>query len=430
MPHVVALALAFDLLIKKAPKVLLLIPILPYAVYYVYFINELVKIKDMEAEFQRQNPSEIIVYNSEVHALVVSSNMTKHYKIPVSYSYNGNFPEGFLSHRLATQAKCMKAKGIKKFTHTFGVSWSSYGKNRYYKRFPNVCHFRMPEKPTKELLEVQKQEDSDKKEKLQKTVYKFFLNDKPLGEYTAAYYAALPAFPRFVIGCSLISSAPEWKCVSQLMREKKYLDTFPSEAKKDIKDYWVVARLLNIDKYTEEELKNFQDYPQTEQVLGTLIRQKENETPADFDEWGLRKDGPYQPAISEQQGYPSFSGIVFHGNKGGPFRSFIKEHEGRIVYLDIEAKPNAKKFGFTNYGVCKAGEQCNGRTDNSYQLKNQDGSRHLFEKEGKFKGFFLVGAETLFENKYNKGDNDTITVLTFMPAENLDDEAIEKPEEE
>lgn len=415
MPHVIAIALFLDILQKKAHKILLLLPIAPYVIYYGFFIVELNKIAIIENELIQQNPSQIIEYDPELHSLVMGANMVKQYKIPVSYSSNSNFPEGYLSHRIVTQELCKKGKGLKHFTHTFGVSWSSYGKNRFYKRFPNVCHFRIPEKPQHTLLKVNSSEEKNPENKLHKTHYKFYLGEEYLGQYTSASYAALPPFPQFIIGCALNSAAPSWDCFHQLRRTKKILQTFP-EKERDSQHYAAVMRLLKIEKYTEEELKDFKDYPYTLNTLGKLIEQKENEKQQDLDQWGLRKDSLYQPTIGNQDGYPSFEGVVYHRNKGGPFKEFIKQHEGEIVYLDIQAKPNARTHGFTNYGVCKVGKKCNGRTDNSYQFKNKDGKRHSFKEEGKFKGFFLVGEEKLFENK---GDNDTITPLTIVPPEKL-----------
>ncbi len=63
MPHVVALALFFDLLIKKAPKILLLVPALPYLVFYGYLFTEVMKIKNLAAWLQRkyQPPAETIL---------------------------------------------------------------------------------------------------------------------------------------------------------------------------------------------------------------------------------------------------------------------------------------------------------------------------------------------------------------------------------
>lgn len=99
MPHLIALALFFDLLIKKAPKSLLLIPLLPYFSYYAYYAIEKVEISRIEQNISSQNPSEIFPYDPSVHSLITESNMTAYYKIPVSYNRNHNFPEGYLSHR-------------------------------------------------------------------------------------------------------------------------------------------------------------------------------------------------------------------------------------------------------------------------------------------------------------------------------------------
>lgn len=419
MVHVLAMAIVFDCFTKKFSKKWLLVPIVPYVLYYLFFSLEFFKIQKIEYEARQENPSEIIAYNPDIHSLVYNSNMTEYYKIPVSFSPNVNFPEGYLSYRTLTQNLCKRAKNAKDFTYTSGVGWSTFKNKKYsFKRFTNVCEFRMPEKPTNTLLEVKKEEVGNRKEKLQKIIYTFFLGGEYLGQYTSVSYKRLPYFPKFIIGCGLNSSVAEWQCAFNLMRENKHLDTFPKKSQ-NYDDYWVVARLLDIEKYTEDELRNFEDYPENKMVLTDLINQKENTTPAEIDEWGLRRDGLYQPNISKFNGYPSLEGVIYHGNKGGPFKKFIKEHEGKIVYLDIEAKPNARKASFQNYGVCKINEKCNSRTDNSYQFKNKDGTAHNFLEEGHFNGFFLVGSEKLFENRYNKGDNDTITILTFIPREEL-----------
>lgn len=321
---------------------------------------------------------------------------------------------------MVTRELCIEAKNIGDFIHTFGVSWSSYGRKRYHKGFSNLCHFRMPEKPDKALLKVYKEEDKSKKGKLNTITYSFFLDDRPLGEYVSGYYAALRPLPKFIIGCSLISSSATWACTSRIMREKRHLNTYPIANEQKGENYWIVARLLNIGKYTEEELNNFENYSETTKFLGALVERKNNESSADIDEWGLRKDGPYQPQLGTKKGYPSFQGSVYYRNKGGPFYAFIKKHEEQIVYLDIEAKPNAQRHSFTNYGVCRINqERCTGRTDNSYHFKNKDDSWHRFDEEGKFQGFFLVGLETPFNHKNNKGDHDTITVLTFIPSDEV-----------
>lgn len=392
IPHFVAIALFLDLLIKRAPKALLIIPILPYCVYFYYYSAEQETIKSIEASIRSENPSHIISYNFDEYALI-SSHMVTVYKIPVTYGINNNFPEGYMSHRLATQELCQKAVDNKEWKRAWPVNWYRYGRNGFTKRFTNLCRFEMPETTNKPLLRVIEKEDKTKGEKLKKTVYSFSLDDKPLGEYTAATYAALPAFPTFFIGCWLNSGAPSWDCFFRIARKKRVLDVFPTDSSFDAKDSSVVARLLGIEKYSEEELRNFTDYPETKEILSTIAEKKANETPADFDEWGLRKDGPYQPVVTTKNGVPSFTGKIFTHDKGGPFYRFIKENEGGVVYIKISTSPNINKMDhyIRNYGVCGiTRKNCSVRTIDYYHFRNADGSELKVQKNGVYEGYFLI----------------------------------------
>lgn len=409
--HLIAVAMVIDVVYKKLSKAVLFIPLVCYGAYYSMFLSETFFIKDIESNLQRENPSEIIAYNPEEHSLIANPHMIKEYKLPVVYSVNRNSPEGYLSNRLATKELCKAAKGVHDSAHTFGVSWYRFGENFYSKAFPNVCDFRMPDRPDKKLLRVSPKESDEDGGHLKKTTYSFFLEQEFLGEYVGASYEKMPLFPKFFIGCGLISSTPAWKCYFQLIRKRIVLETFPALSVGAEAGDSHIARLLSIQKYTAKDLLSFTDYPETREKFFKLMRGKD-----ELDEWGLRKDNPYRPKIAEKEGVPSFEGSIYSGNKGGYFYDFIRENEGKVVYLDIEAQPNARRDSFTNYGVCKkVVSDCTSRTDTTYQIKNANGKPHYFEEEGKFKGFFKVGTAKLFENKYNKGDNDTITILTVVP---------------
>lgn len=417
LPHLIVCAILFDFFAFRAPKTLFILPFLPYCLYFYYYSSEQENISNIETAIRDANPSEIITYDPDKHALL-SSDIGTSYKVPVTFSVNNNFPQGYMSQRIATQELCQEARNNEEWQRAFPVNWYKYGKGGYRKQFKNICRFEMPEAPTKQLLRVETKEDKAKGEKLQKEVYSFYLDDQPIGEYTAATYAALPSFPIFAIGCFLNSAAPSWDCFFNIAREKRILNVFPADAGFNTKDDSIVAQLLGIEKYSERELRNFTDYPETKEILGAIIARKENETSADFDKWGLRKDGPYQPKLGMKDGYPSYEGGVYQGSKGGSFKSFIKEHEGGIIYLDIDAKPNANTRLFSNWAVCEIGEKCNSRTDNYYVFQNKDGTPHNFEKKGLFKGFFFVGREVLSEGP----DQDTRTVLTILSQDDLDKE--------
>lgn len=415
--HLIALALVLDAVRKRVPKTLLLIPLLLYGAYYLMFLNEEQSIKNIETAFQQTNPSEIIAYNPAEHSLVAEASLIQKYKLPVIYSPNSNFPGGYLSNRLATKELCKAAKDESNFTYASTPVWYRSGKNIYDRKYlPNVCDFRMPDRPDKTILKVLRSDVDAVDNHLLKTTYSFSLGQDFLGEYVSAYYKKMPIFPNFFIGCGLISSTPAWKCYFQLARERVTLDTFPKSSGQDEQDISPIMRLLKIEKYTEHELRSFTDYPETREKLLKLAEGKD-----DLDEWGLRKGNPYKPIITEKNGIPSFQGSVYSGNKGGYFYDFIKENEGRVVYLDIDELPNVSRDSFTNRGICKEGvwiSGCTSRTDIIYQFKQADGTPYYFEEGKKFQGLFQVGQAKTMNNEYNK-DNDTITILTALPEEKL-----------
>jgi len=414
IPHILAGAFVLDVWKRDAPIVLLLIPVLPYLVYCGLYFAEQKEMRDLEREIREQNPSIITTYNPEEHAIVSEHSLVQTYKIPVSYTENGNVPEGYMSHRLVTKNLCDDARKTEDSIRASIVS--KYLRGARNKKFSNLCYFRMAEKPNKTLLKIKETRTANKK--VRKTALQFFMGDERIGEFVRAEYAAAPVFPKFIIGCALISSTPRWECTAQLRREKVQLKTYSvTDEQGNNTDY--ISALLGIDVYEDEDLNSFIDYQETKDVLGELIERKKNETPADFDKWGLRKDSAYQPVIGEKRGYLSFKGMVYSRNKGGPFREFIKQNEGKVVYLDIIAKVNANKRGFGNYGVCEIGKECNGRTDNYYRFEKKGGGVHRFEKKGVFKGFFLIGPEAPSKCKRNKDDNDTVTILTVIPEEEL-----------
>ena len=378
IPHLIAFVAVFDLMNNNVPRCLLIVPAIPYFIYYSFFLLDHRTISKIEADLRDKNPSEIIKYNPNEHSLVVASNMTGRYAIPVSYRYNDNYPEEYLSHRLITLNLCNEVKGVKEFSRTNRVSRSSDKKHNNRIRYPNLCYFSMPERPSKKLLKVVKFREALQKGNFQKSVYQFYLDDEFLGEFINASYMALPNFPRLITGCFLFSSPAKWQCMFEFQREKKVLNTIPIDSQTNSNNDWFVARLLNIKKYSDYELQTFQDFPENTEILFALIEHNKNETSDDFDEWGLRKDSLYQPKLSNYKGYPSYKGVVFSRNKGGPFQDFIEKNREKIVYLDIWAKPNASHNSFMNYGVCKVDEECNLRTDTSYFFKNKDGRQHNF----------------------------------------------------
>ncbi len=407
--HIIAVALVVDALAGRLPRAYILAALAPYVMYYSVSMVEGARVEDLRAEYTAMNmeaqKAGHIKYDPNAHALVTPLPLAVEYEIPVTYEPRKQEPEGYMAKYLATGEYCNRLKEIGERT-IVGTSYRNKQKN--------YCVFNIPEKPQQHLLEIKIEKEKTEDEKLHVTHYGLWLDGQFIKDYRSMFYLRLRDFPLFVSGCWLNSATPSWECEFGFTRKKVELDVWPGKnpMMEDEKD--LVAMLLGIPKRGENALATFGGYAENNAVFDALFARRANEGPADFDEWGLRKNGPYQPELGLKDGYPSFIGFVDRGPKGGPFKEFIKAHEGQVVYLDITAKPNARRRGFTNYGVCPVQVDCKTGDDDRYDFRNEDGSWHNFEERGKFKGFFRVGAAERIQNKHRPEDKDTRTVLTVM----------------
>lgn len=419
IPHIIAVALYVDLYRNKAKAIFFLIPIIPYLFYYSFMFYENEKIKTLQADLRSQNPATIIQYNPDIHSLVDLGDaslrwIVQRYKIPVTYIKNKNF-ESYTSYRLLTKDLCIRSKEIHESVYTSSIT--QYKNNKKYE-FRNICNIRLSEEPTKQLLKVQR--TTHKKDKNLKEIhFNFLLNNKELGTFKSMSYKALPVFPHIVIGCGLVSSVPAWECVAQIKRESKPIDTFPINNELS-RNKTIIPRLLGIDAYENKELANFNNYDHENARLYDLIKRKENETPDDFDEWGLRYDSIYIPKIGKERGYSSFRGFVSIKNKGGHFVDFIRENNGKIIYLDIQVVGgNQSADSFTLYGICKPSTECN-VIHNRYKFKKEDTSEDsYYDGQRRYHGFFFVNDEEKHKRRI-KDEIDVSTVLTVILEDNLE----------
>lgn len=420
LPHIIASAVVIDVFAKKLPRWLVILPAAPYVIYYVFFILEFGDIKKIENDLKAQNSTEILRYDATIHSLVLSSRISRFYNAPVSYSLNSNYPEGYIARRLVTRDLAHKVKESRESIQVHNVTWYSFGSKRLLsKKMPNVAWINIPEEPTKEILAVTSQEIDSQNEKLKRVEYSFVLNGNNIGTAYSATYAKLPVFPRLTIGCVLNNSGKfAWKCLIDFVYQKRKLRVLPNESDSEKYGTWIVSHMLQIEKFTDDDLMSFENDPESVIILTALHEKKKKETSEDFDEWGIRKDSLYQPTISTRDGYPSLEGTIYAKNKGGSFYSFIRKNTGQIVYLNIQAGNNINggRYDISNYGVCKNRKNCTTKTDDSYHFRYENGDRFGADESGRFIGFFRVGEETKFENKYNKGDNDTGIILTVKDS--------------
>ena len=288
-PHLILLCMAADILNKKASKILLLIPLLPYALYYVFFVHEAFHIRGIERNMKEKKPSEVITYNPQIHSLVIDHAINARYKVPVRFVRNPGFPDGYESSRLASR-KLYARRGLSnRYEVMAHMSWSLFFPQipKGAEEFKNIGNFYSSEKPDKSLLEVQISRKRQPDPLLDEMIYKFSLNQKIVGEYTNGSYQKLANFPMLYAGCLL--ERGDSKCIFQLSRKKIFLNPPPKlndnenlalERVPNIDEnenliLETVAYLLKIEKYTEDDIRNFVDYPETVEKINALIAKQQ-----------------------------------------------------------------------------------------------------------------------------------------------------------
>lgn len=424
LPHLVTVGLIADVAMKRLYWPLLLIPVFLYGAYYVTYFNQQTEVSSYAAKMRAVNPALLLRYDPAVHDLVLDSNearqLLKSFKVPVTYERALNTPKAF---RSMSSGLCdeMKAAGVYKAPLTGDQPRCDF--NSYYSRKgPDITAstartFEWFEKPSRKpvdiFIEDSKISSRDRKASLtlnliEKT-YRVEFEGREAGRYIAASYYPLPLFPAWAYVCF---SWEQVNCGGQFYSTLEHLDTYPEKFDRAVYGENIAAGLLGLTPYADKQMSDFKPYPETEAIGRMLIDRKKNEKPEDFNEWGIRKDDARLPAIGERNGIPSYEGGIYVRQLGGSFYRFIKDNEGKTVYIDarLDGNGNPSNHGFGLYGVCGEGEDCSA-VDHYYNFTNGGGSTWNRE-DFRLKGYWQVSTETLIEHS----KDDTRTVLQGVEA--------------
>ena len=417
LPHLITIGLICDVSRKRFSRNVLIVPILAYSAYYAFFAHEFAVIHSVENRLTAENSAQVIDFDPSRHALVAKGGegLVIYNKIPVVYEENGNFPEGYFSHRLVSAQRCKEINGVKRETFdfdNFGVHWSR-GKELFNSKFLEQCQLRTHERPAKDIVRISAQENkiSINGVELFETSHTVIAQNKTIAVVKDATAMRLPVFPFIIAMCGPVSSS--WKCEVGFYRSNYLLKTNPHDA---VEKYGAnpIADLLKLEKYKESDFSDFRDYPENAAFIESWLSAKRNETADDFNEWGVRKDSLYIPRIDSSGEIPSYRGVIYTRKQGGPFYDFIRRNEGKTVYIDATLGPgvNRSQNLFGIYAVCKEERTC-GRIDHWYELVNGDIPVPI---SGKITGHWKVSAaEVRPDAEDPRGD--TMNILTLVEGE-------------
>lgn len=248
LPNLITVTFVIEVLMSRLPKYLLAIPALLYAIYFYFVFVDLQYIKKLEDNYISRNPSLIVKYNPEKHAIVSDADMVENYYIPVIYTKNHKASEGYFAYRFATGQLCYKNSYI---GETLQITKKIY---------TDWCVLRTVEAPSHDILSFTETTNMHKgKYELRETVYSFFLNDEKIGEFTKASILALPFLPGIATGCKIdTNSQPYWECDFSLRKFRTTLRTSDRSIDRMIYGDWPVAQMLRIERlYSLNEFSNY-----------------------------------------------------------------------------------------------------------------------------------------------------------------------------
>ncbi len=265
--------LFFEALFSRLPRWLIAIPVAFFGYYYSLYYSQEVLISKWEAELQSTNPVKVHDFNANQESLVFESgnHLVSGYRIPVTYNKDNNHTEGYISYRIITKESCdripqdSEAK-IYKSTLSYRQPGTN-GRGRLSTR-KGLCLLRMPEQPSKEILEIRigNQKISHEDAEIGIRVYTFVKKNKEIGAYRTASIGKYYGFPLPIIGCGLNSSNPSWDCVQGFQRSFYRLKSNPISLGQDTR-IDPVAQMLGLKKYSDEDYLNFVPFLESNQAI-------------------------------------------------------------------------------------------------------------------------------------------------------------------
>lgn len=206
----------------------LLVPLAFYSGYWTVVINDHMALRSLSASYDAANARVAIPFGSASHALAFVSEgsaawFTQNYALPVAYSANANFPEGYLSHRMMESAICDRVRETPAlsaaFAHTFGFYDGDATRSRRMET--RFCNLSMPERPELPLVQVSRKEEKIQMGSLPVTrvTTTVTMPDGRQFQLLGGVAGPLSWIPKPVIGCGPISARSSWDCTARFWRE-------------------------------------------------------------------------------------------------------------------------------------------------------------------------------------------------------------------
>lgn len=256
------IGVAIEGAIGRVPRWWLLLPLVFYGGYWISAAMEHLTLWSLSSKYDNANAQVTIEFDPARYALAFEGNndgswLVQHYALPVAYSVNNNFPEGYLSVRLLDREACDRVRedsALKAaFVRTYGIHDGEGIGNRQFVR--GFCRLNMPERPKLPVVLAKRKEERIRRGRLPVTriTTTVTMPDGQEFELLGGISKPLPWMPLPVLGCALDSGAAEWECFTNFWRKGN--TPIVSGNSRYRRDTMTLARALGLRAVAADERK-------------------------------------------------------------------------------------------------------------------------------------------------------------------------------
>lgn len=223
------IGVAAEALLGRVSRWWLVLPVLFYGGYWTIAALDHITLRSISAEYGNANSQVTIPFDATRQSLVFSDShrgawITQNYALPVAYTVNANFPEGYRSHRLMDATTCAKVRKTSGLNPASVQATGVYDGDTAYGRQSDrrFCTLSMPEQPEHSAVRVSRHEEKRLEGLLpvRHITTAVTMSDGSRFELLNAVAKPLHWIPMPVLGCGLNSAKASWDCFAQFWRKR------------------------------------------------------------------------------------------------------------------------------------------------------------------------------------------------------------------
>ncbi|OCX22231.1 hypothetical protein QV13_06685 [Mesorhizobium hungaricum] len=223
------IGVAFEVATGRVARWWILLPLIFYGSYLATTVHDHIALRSLSSVYDAANARVAIPFEATRQSLAFSNDdqsgawLTQNYALPVAYSANSNFPQGYLSHRMMDATTCAKVAtpaSRAAFVHTFGFhDGDTVDGMKMESRF---CALSMPEQPSLPLVSVSRREEKISEKGLPVTRVTTTVTMPGGNHFRLLGGVAKPLswIPMPMMGCWLNDARSSWDCEAQFWRNE------------------------------------------------------------------------------------------------------------------------------------------------------------------------------------------------------------------